>query len=127
MRLLLLLLLPVLVVSIVLNPEYVVKEYKKMKFAIQNFKHFCKYLDDKEDIYICREVLMNQLFPIPMESEVHMIRLRQGAFYEHNDRLVAHFHRSGVLLVPVEPNKQKAELENIKIEASPYASKKNVF
>jgi hypothetical protein len=116
MRLILLFLLPALVVSIVLNPEHIVKEYNKLKIAMRNFDHYCQYLDNKEDIYICREVFMNQLFPIPVENKVLMIRLKQDAFYEYNDKLMAHFHRAGVLLVPTKPHVTKADLKKVTIK-----------
>ena len=116
MRLLLFLLLPVLAQCIVLNEntlwkqkqkfktaEYFLKGIQKLQKAKQNVEQFCTPSNDLSFSLICHEVNEDQLFPLPLQEEVLLLRLVIDTFYEHKDEIVAYFTKNKKLVVPNQP------------------------
>lgn len=113
MRLYLLLLLPTLVSSLVIDPnaiwkkkqnvkaaEYLLKGMKKVKKAQQHLKQYCTPSNDLSFHRVCHEVIEDQLFPLPLKQQVLVLRLALDTFYEHEDEIVAYFTKNKKLIVP---------------------------
>ena len=106
-------LLPVLVHSIVLDtdafwkskqklmkPEYALKGFKKLKKAKEHIEQFCTPSKDFSMHLVCHEVVEEQLFPIPMDNEVLLLKLALDTFYEHKEEIIAYFSNSKKLVLP---------------------------
>ena len=113
MRLFLLFLLPALAHSIVLDsdafwkskqnmlkPEYALKNFKKLKKAKEHVKQFCTPSKDFSMHLVCHEVMEEQLFPLPMDKEVLILRLVLDTFYEHKNEIIAYFSKNKKLVLP---------------------------
>ncbi len=115
MRLFLLFLLPVLIHSIVIDTnaiwkkkqtlkaaEYLLKGVQKVKKAQQHLKEYCTPSNDFSFHRVCHEVMENQLFPLPLNDEVLILKLALDTFYEHQNEVVAYFTKNKKLIVPKE-------------------------
>ena len=49
---------------------------------------------------VCHEVMEEQLFPLPMDKEVLILRLVLDTFYEHKDEIIAYFSKNKKLVLP---------------------------
>lgn len=113
MRLFLLFLLPVLIHSIVIDPnaiwkkkqtlkaaEYLLKGVQKVKKAQKHLEEYCTPSNDLSFHRVCHEVVENQLFPLPLNDEVLILKLALDTFYEHRNEVVAYFTKNNKLIVP---------------------------
>jgi len=105
MRLFLLLLLPIFSKAIVFTePERLLKGRIQVKQAYQNMQQFCNFLNSEKTAMVCHEVFNGQLFPLVNHGNklVTMIRLETGAFYKHQDEIIAHFNNNNKLIIPLQ-------------------------
>jgi len=116
MRLFLLFLLPIVTQCIVINQnaiwkqkqqlkpaEYLLNGIQKLKKAKQHVEQFCTPSNDLSFSMVCHEVFEDQLFPVPMEEEVLVLRLILDTFYEHKDEVIAYFTKNKKLVIPKKP------------------------
>ncbi len=116
MRLLLLLLLPVIVRCVVVNEntawkkkqnfksaEHLLKGIQKLQKAKRNVEQYCTPATDFSFSMICHEVIENQLFPVPVQDDILVLRLVIDTFYEHKDEVIAYFTKNKKLVLPKKP------------------------
>ena len=83
--------------------EHLLKGLKKLQKAKQNVEQYCAPANDFSFSMICHEVVENQLFPVPVQNDIVVLRLVLDTFYKHKEEIIAYFSRNKKLILPKKP------------------------